>query len=308
MADKRSDEVEATLPDVLQIVSANISAGMTPYNALWVSARKEFGALAEEITIAQKETLGGKSFTEALTDMGTRVRSNVLQRTLRLIVQGMKAGGELPNILQGIGSDIRQMRLLQKEMAASTMSYTLFILFGMVLGAPLLFSVSIQFVDVMNKFQPEGIDKNLMATQAGPMSSSMQGFSVLSLGNKGCPRDFDGDGIPDAWEKENRLNPKNASDARKLMPGTKKTYLQEYQQTAPPLAGSCITSSYLSVFAMLALFSVSFFGSILIGLIRDGKQSAGLKLAPVLIPVTLGMFMLMSNGMAFFFGLLFGAS
>jgi len=62
MADKRTDEVEEALPDVLQIVSANISAGMTPYNALWVSARKEFGALAEEIKIAQKETLGGKAF------------------------------------------------------------------------------------------------------------------------------------------------------------------------------------------------------------------------------------------------------
>lgn len=309
MADKRTDEVESTLPDVLQIVSANISAGMTPYNALWVSARKEFGALAEEIKIAQKETLGGKSFAEALSDMGQRVRSNVLQRTVRLLVQGMKAGGELPNILQGIGNDIRQMRLLQKEMSASTMSYTMFILFGMILGAPLLFSVSIQFVDIINKFQPEGISPEAMAAaQSSPAMGGMQGFNVMSLGNKGCPKDFDGDGLPDTWEKQMGLNSKNKTDALSINPANGETYLKTYQDTAPPVPGSCITSSYLSVFATLALLSIAFFGSLLIGLIREGKQSAGLKMAPILIPVTLGMFWLMSTGMRIFFGSMFGGS
>jgi len=306
MADKRTDEVENALPDVLQIVSANISAGMTPYNALWVSARKEFGALAEEIKIAQKETLGGKSFADALTDMGNRVRSNVLQRTIRLLIQGMKAGGELPQILQGIGNDIRQMRLLQKEMAANTMSYILFILFGMVLGAPLLFSVSIQFVDIMNRFQPEEMDIDISSAGAGPMMGGMQGFDMLSLGGGGCPKDFDRDGIADTWEREHGLNPKNSTDAQNINPELGITYLEQYERGAPPLPPSCIKPEYLEIFAMISLFSVGFFGSLLIGLIRKGKQSAGLKLAPLLVPATLGMFILMKTGMAFFFGSMFG--
>ena len=306
MADKRSDEVEGALPDVLQIVGANISAGMTPYNALWISARKEFGALAEEIKIAQKETLGGKAFADALTDMSGRVRSNVMQRTIRLLIQGMKAGGELPRILQGIGNDIREMRLLQKEMAANTMSYILFILFGMVLGAPLLFSVSIQFVDIMNRFQPEDIDIDLSAAGGSPGMSGMQGFDMLSLGGGGCPKDFDADGIPDACERDYGLNAKNSSDAQSINPNTGVSYLEEYQEEAPPLSPSCITPAYLSTFAMICLFSVGFFGSLLIGLIRDGKQSAGLKLAPLLVPATLGMFMVMKAGMSFFFGSMFG--
>ncbi len=307
MADKRSDEVEATLPDVLQIVSANISAGMTPYNALWVSARKEFGALAEEIKVAQKETLGGKPFAEALRDLGQRVRSNVLQRTVRLLIQGMKAGGELPNILQGIANDIRQMRLLQKEMAANTMSYTLFILFGMLLGAPLLFSVSIQFVGVINKFQPETMEFDPSEVQGGPATGGLQGIGMLSAGGGGCPKDFDSDGMADSWETKHQLDPKNASDAYAINPQTGETYIEQYKRTAPPLPDSCVTPGYLSTFAMIALFSVAFFGSLLIGLIRDGKQSAGLKMVPILVPATLGMFWLMSTGMSFFFNSMFGA-
>lgn len=310
IADKRADEVEAALPDVLQIVSANISAGMTPYNALWVSARKEFGALAEEIKIAQKETLGGKPFTDALTDMGQRVRSDVLKRTVRLIIQGMKAGGELPNILQGIGTDIRQMRLLQKEMAANTMSYVLFILFGMLIGAPLLFSVSIQFVDIVNKFQPETLDEETMADAAmSPAMGGLQsgGFDMMSLGSASCPKDFDGDGIPDKEEELMGLDPNNASDSQNENPNTGNSYLKDYRQTAEPLPPSCITPNYLNTFAMIALFSIGFFGSLLIGLIKDGKQTAGLKLAPVLVPLTLMIFWGLNHGMSFFFKSMFGS-
>ena len=311
LTDKRTDEVESTLPDVLQIISANISAGMTPYNALWVSARKEFGALAEEIKIAQKETLGGKPFTESLTDMGGRVRSNILRRTVRLIIQGMKAGGELPNILQGIGTDIRQMRLLQKEMAANTMSYTLFIIFGMVLGAPLLFSVSIQFVDILNKFQPEDIDPEAMMAASGggaPGMGGMSGFDMMAMGS-GCPKDFDSDGIPDKFERSMGLDPKNESDASMVDPNspTRKTYLEVYKESdVEEISASCITADYLRFFAMMALMSISFFGSVLVGLIRDGRQSAGLKYMPLLIPATLGMFMLLNWGMSFFFKSMFG--
>ncbi|MBN2518322.1 MAG: type II secretion system F family protein [Candidatus Altiarchaeota archaeon] len=311
LADKRTDEVESTLPDVLQIISANISAGMTPYNALWVSARKEFGSLAEEIKIAQKETLGGKSFTDSLTDMANRVRSNILQRTIRLIIQGMKAGGELPNILQGIGTDIRQMRLLQKEMAANTMSYTLFILFGMILGAPLLFSVSIQFVDIMNKFQPEDIDPQAMAaaTGGGGGMGGSSGINMMAMGSS-CPKDFDSDGIPDKAEKAMGLNPKNESDASLVDPNspTGQTYLQAYKENnVEEVSASCITADYLRFFGIMALLSIAFFGSILIGLIREGRQSAGMKYAPLLIPATLGMFVVMNFGLSFFFKAMFAA-
>jgi hypothetical protein len=68
-----------------------------------------------------------------------------------------------------------------------------------------------------------------------------------------------------------------------------------------------VNSSYLTLFAIIALTSISFFGSILIGLIRDGRQSAGLKLLPLLMPATLGMFMLLNKGMGIFFSAMLGS-
>jgi len=166
-----------------------------------------------------------------------------------LIIQGMKAGGELPQILQGIGTDIRQMRLLQKEMAANTMSYILFILFGMILGAPLLFSVSIQFVDVINKFQPDtpAID---VADEGGSPMAGMSGFDMMSMGSSSCPKDFDGDGIPDNFEKDYGLDSKNGLDSMSINPETGNTYLEDYQETAEPISASCVNSAYLTTFCI----------------------------------------------------------
>ena len=199
------------------------------------------------------------------------------------------------------------MRLLQKEMAANTISYVLFIMFGMLLGAPLLFSVSIQFVDIINKFQPEATDAQSLADAQSKLSMAGGGFSQISVSGGSCPKDFDGDGIPDAWEKENGLDPNNGSDAHLTVPGTDQSYLQQFREIGPAEPASCVSPSYLSMFAMAALSSIAFFGSLLVGLIRDGKQSAGVKLMPLLIPGTLGMFWLLNTGMSLFFGSMFGA-
>lgn len=307
LADKRAEEVENALPDVLQIIAANISAGMTPYNAIWVSARKEFGALAQEIRIAQKETLGGKQFAQALLEICDRVKSDVLRRTIRLIIQGMKTGGELPTILKGIAEDIRQIKLLQKEMAANTTTYTMFIIFGIVVGAPLLFSVSIQFVDTINKFQPDEID--IAAVGPGVLQYSVigtQGVSMM-LGTR-CPKDFDGDSIPDVCEKQMGLDPRNPNDAGKIDPRSLRgeTYYQEWKKSGACAAPqSCVNREYLDLFAYIALFGASFFGSLLIGMIRHGKQSAGIKLVPILVPLTILMFLLFKFGMKAFFGAMF---
>jgi hypothetical protein len=47
--------------------------------------------------------------------------------------------------------------------------------------------------------------------------------------NSGTPlKDTDGDGIPDAWEKANHLNPNNAADANTKATGCQYTTLEVY--------------------------------------------------------------------------------
>lgn len=151
IADSRAREIDIVLPDCLQLIAANIRAGMTVDKAVWLSARPEFGVLEDEIRKVGAKTLGGKPIKIAFREMSSRIKSNTLDRTVKLIIEGMESGGELAHLLEENSINIRTSQALQKEIRASVMMYSLFILFAAIIGAPLLYAISLYFVEVITK-------------------------------------------------------------------------------------------------------------------------------------------------------------
>ena len=151
IADSRAAEIEKVLPDVLQLMSANIRAGMTVDRALWLSARPEFGIFEEEIRKAGARTLGGKPIKVALLEMSSRIKSNILEKTVRLLIEGIEAGGELAHLLEETSNNVRLTQSLKKEVKTSVTTYSIFILFAAVIGAPALYAISLFFVETMTK-------------------------------------------------------------------------------------------------------------------------------------------------------------
>jgi len=149
IADSRTNQIEKVLPDALQLMSANIRAGMTVDRAIWLSARPEFGVLEEEIKKVGARTMGGKSLKIALTEMTKTIKSKILNRTIKLLLEGIKSGGEMAHLLDETARNIRVSQTLKKEIKSSVMTYSIFILFAAVIAAPFLFSISIFFVETM---------------------------------------------------------------------------------------------------------------------------------------------------------------
>lgn len=175
---RRTESVEAALPDLLEMIAQNMITGMTVYNSLWSAARPEFGPVAEEIQSAARLTLTGVSLDDALYGITDRVKSDKLERAIKLIVGGMKSGGELPSVLQGVSQDMRAERNLRKQMAAETSAYALFIMFTIFVGTPLLFSISHQFMTIFNAlFEVTGISELISSGQ----SSKMPGGGMVAI-------------------------------------------------------------------------------------------------------------------------------
>ena len=151
LAEKKAKFVEQVIPDALQLMSANIRAGITPDRALLLSARPEFGPLEVEIKRAAKEALAGKPIEEALEEIPKRIGSKTLKRTIRLIREGLKSGGELATLLDETANDVRQLQSIRKEIKANVTMYIIFIFFAAGIGAPLLYAVSSHLVSMMTK-------------------------------------------------------------------------------------------------------------------------------------------------------------
>ncbi|MEK6923756.1 MAG: type II secretion system F family protein [Candidatus Micrarchaeota archaeon] len=187
--ESRASQIEAMLPDALQIISANIRSGMTLENAIWSSALPEFGPLRDEIKRVSADTFGGAQMGDALIKMTRRVRSSILARSVKLINEGIRMGGEMAPLLEAVAVDIRNSQLLRKEIATSTLTYSMFIVFAGVIAAPLLFSVSTFYAemnsDVMQKQLKSGSSSAKMPT--APQASGMSSLPGMKPGGKVDP-------------------------------------------------------------------------------------------------------------------------
>jgi len=146
---KRHKTMEEVLPDYLQLVAANLRAGMGPDRAMWKAVRPEFGVLSHEIEQVAKDTFAGKDLSDSLKDFSDRYDSRLLKHAVNIVVEGIHAGSQLEDILTNIAKNIQEGRTLQKEMAANVTSYTIFIGFAVMLGGPLLMALSKQILIVM---------------------------------------------------------------------------------------------------------------------------------------------------------------
>jgi len=239
LVDRRTENVERVLPDLLSMIAQNMSAGMTPYNALWVAARPEFGPLALEIQKVARDTLTGTPLDTALINMSKRIKSEKLQRTVKLMIQGMRSGGELPTVLQEISRDIRTEQNLVKRMESETTAQVMFILFSLIMGAPLLFAASSQFISIFSKT-----------------------FSVIDL---------------------SKLSEQAQGGMVKLQP-------------------LVITEDDFVLYSLIVLSVCSFFGSLLIGLMRSGKMTSGIPIIPISMGLSIGIFLALRYILSLFFG------
>jgi flagellar protein FlaJ len=229
IGDKRGRFVEEMLPDALQLMAANIRSGLTPDRALLFTARPEFGILEKEIKVAAGKAVAGEPLEETLLSIGNRIKSRIIERTFALIVEGMRKGGEMASLLEQTAEDIRNLKLLKKEIAAQVGMYSIFVFVSIGMAAPLLFGLSTYLVETMSN-----IGSAMRIEQAGQYAGMVGGLRISFV-------------------------------------------------AYPP--------EFLQYYSLAFLFMNSFFGSLLIGLLQEGTEKAGLKYVPMLLVMNLVIFM-----------------
>lgn len=173
-AERRKSKLEQNLPDALRLVSSNIRSGHTIEKAFLLSARDEFGPLAEELRTTAMEMYGGRAVEDSLQDLESRIKSELFQETLKLLIDGIKAGGDKADLLESSARDIRKSMELREEIKSSVRMYMIFIGMVAVVGAPVLFSVSVYMADVTTEMWD---DADMDEVEAGGIGAEI-GFDI----------------------------------------------------------------------------------------------------------------------------------
>ena len=176
---KRKQKLEEVLPDFLQLASSNIRAGMTIDRALWYAVRPRFGVLASEIEEVAKRTVAGEPLDTAIQHFVKKYDSKTLERSMNLLVEGLRAGGEIGDLLNKIAGNIQETNLMKKELAANVTTYIIFITFATLIAAPLLFGMAYQLIIV--------IQEVFSRVDIGPSSSTSMPLTIsqgtISIGD-----------------------------------------------------------------------------------------------------------------------------
>ncbi|MFH1586397.1 MAG: type II secretion system F family protein [Candidatus Diapherotrites archaeon] len=135
---KRIDEIEETLPDALRQMADTLRAGGTYEYALREVAASEYGALKMEMGYVLRKLEEGENFENSLKVL-SKIDSRLIQRTVTIIVDSVKAGAGLADILEQIAEDVRSTHRINKERRSKTGLQVIFLVTAGSLVAPAIF-------------------------------------------------------------------------------------------------------------------------------------------------------------------------
>ena len=148
----RTKKMEEQLPDFLQVLSANLKAGMTFERALWAAIKPRFNILGSEMAKASKKVMTGYEVGKALTELADRYDSLMLRRTVDLIISEAESGGNVAELIDRLVDNLKETKALKDEMSASAIAYVIFISVIVIVISPLLFALSFHLLVLILNF------------------------------------------------------------------------------------------------------------------------------------------------------------
>ncbi|HAP31975.1 MAG TPA: secretion system protein [Firmicutes bacterium] len=115
---RRQEEIEKTLPDILDLLTVSVEAGLGFDGAILKVTEKSRGVLAEEFHRLIKENRMGKNRRDSLRDLAARLGNEKVDSFTRAIIQAEQLGIGFANVLRLQAEQVRRQRKQRIEEAA----------------------------------------------------------------------------------------------------------------------------------------------------------------------------------------------
>ncbi|HET6399282.1 MAG TPA: type II secretion system F family protein [Candidatus Thermoplasmatota archaeon] len=142
---RRNQAIDDHFPDFLRDLAESARGGMTLPRALQSAARGQYGALTPEIQRMSHQVEWGIQFGEAFDRFAERARSPLIRRTVNLIQEARRSGGNMVDVLTAAAEDAREIKQIVEQRQNQMRAYTMvvYVTFAVFLGTVLLLQLQL---------------------------------------------------------------------------------------------------------------------------------------------------------------------
>ncbi|MBS3149757.1 type II secretion system F family protein [Candidatus Woesearchaeota archaeon] len=158
IASRRVRGVEKHLMSALQNMTVQMNSGVPLFDSISTIANSNYGELSIEFKKAVRMINSGEDFETALEKVAENNPSLYFRRVIWQILNGLKAGGDITRVIEGIIKSISEEQILQIQKYGSTLNP---IAMFYMLVAVIMPSLGITFIIVLSSFIaiPESLTK-----------------------------------------------------------------------------------------------------------------------------------------------------
>jgi len=146
---RRITKIDNIFPDFVRDLAESRRAGMTFTKAILFASKGHYGILTPEIQKISQQVSWGSSVTDALFAFSNRVRTKSIKRTISLIIEASRSGGNVADVLDVAARDAREIKMLEAERKTNMASYVVVVYVGMFVFLAILLILCISFIPAM---------------------------------------------------------------------------------------------------------------------------------------------------------------
>jgi len=170
---RRIRKINDRFPDFVRDLAESRRAGMTFTKAIMYSAKGNYGLLTDEIKKIAMQISWGNSVENALNAFSKRVKTKLISRTISLIIEASRSGGNVADVLDAAAKDAREIKLLDSERRASMLSYVAVVYVSMMVFTVIILVLSVSLIPNMtgeNQFMGGTGGSNTVVNTGGGIS------------------------------------------------------------------------------------------------------------------------------------------
>lgn len=180
---RRIEKIEEEMPNFLRDLANSTNAGMTLFNAIKKASLRQYGGLTKELKKMAEQIEWGIPVTEVLQLFGERVGTPLIERSVNLIVEASKSGGNVSDVLMATANDAKEIKMLNKERRITMSSYSSVVYMTFFVFLSIIFILAwflVPKVVEVQTFQSEGVQSPITLSSVKQLDL-LKAYYVLTL-------------------------------------------------------------------------------------------------------------------------------